>query len=148
MRALAAVWILMSMAAPPADAPMVLTSRPVSTELNLPELPRTGDRYALRVVGITVAPGNPALFRVYVDAPKADRSAFTNSDNPFGQYVGQVSILAGPSKTPRNVIMPLTWPQRRKLSPGAKLRFTLVPLGDNTSNPIRVQRLEITASRS
>ena len=158
MRALAAVWILMSMAAPPSDAPILLVSRPVSSELNLPELPHPGDRYALRVVGITVAPGNPALFRVFVDLPKvdlpkvdlpkADRSTPAESDNTFGQYVGQVSILAGPSKAPKNVIMPLTWPQRRRLSPGTKLRFTLVPLGDNTSSPIHVQKLEITVTRS
>ncbi len=143
MRALAAVWILMSMAAPPPDSPIVLTSRPVSRELTLPELPRAGDRYALRVVGITVAPGNPALFRLFVDLPKAGRSTRADSE----QFVGQVSIVAGPSKAPRNVIMPLTWPQKRKLSPGAKLQFTLVPLADNTANPIHVQKLEITVTR-
>ena len=144
MRALAAVWILTSMAAPPADAPILLVSRPVISELNLPELPHPGDRYALRVIGISVAPGNAALFRVFVDLPKADRTTPADSE----QYVGQVSILAGPSKAPRNVIMPLTWPQRRKLSPGTKLRFTLVPLGDNTASPIHVQKLEITVTRS
>ncbi|MDQ2945392.1 MAG: hypothetical protein M3Y27_05530 [Acidobacteriota bacterium] len=145
MRALAAVWILTSMAAPPPDAPILLTSHPVSTELDLPELPHPSDRYALRVAGITVAPGNPALFRVFVDLPQADRSTPSDSE---GHYVGQVSILAGPSKAPRNVIMSLTWPQRRKLSPGTKLRFTLVPLGDNASSPIRVQKLEITVTRA
>lgn len=143
MRAAAAIWILMSMAAPPADAPIVLTSGPVSRQLTLPELPHAGDRYALRVVGITVAPGNPALFRVFVDLPKADR--YTQDSDRF---VGQVSILAGPSRAPRNVIMPLAWPLKRKLSPGAKLQFTLVPLADNTANPIHVQKLEITVSRS
>ena len=148
MRALAAVWISMSMAAPPVDPPIVLTSGPVSRELILPELPRAGDRYALRVVGITVAPGNPALFRVFVDLPKNDRSPQPTSEHNFGQSVGQVSILAGPSTAPRNVIMPLSWPQQRKLNPGSKLRFTLVPLDAKATTPIRVQKLEIAVTHS
>ena len=148
MRALAAVWISMSMAAPPVDPPIVLTSGPVSRELILPELPRAGDRYALRVVGITVAPGNPALFRVFVDLPRTSGSPRADSEHQFGQSVGQVSILAGPSIAPRNVIMPLSWTQQRKLSPGSKLRFTLVPPAGKTATPIRVQKLEIAVTHS
>ena len=148
MRALAAFWISMSMAAPPIDPPIVLTSSPVSRELILPELLRAGDHYSLRVVGITVAPGNPALFRVFVDLPRTSGSPRADSEHQFGQSVGQVSILAGPSTASRNVIMPLVWPQQRKLSPGSKLRFTLVPLDAKAATPIRVQKIEITITHS
>jgi len=128
--------------AAPADSDITLTASPVTRELTLPELAGPRDHYALRLVGISVAPGNPALFRVFVELPTADRSTPATSE----RYVGQASILAGPSRVPKNVIMPLNWPQQRKLSAGSKLRFTLVPLAGTSTSPIRIEKLEITVT--
>lgn len=142
---LATVFLTVSMAAPPPpDSGITLTSAPVTHELTLPELGGPRDHYALRVVGITVAANNPALFRVFVELPTADRSTPSNSEH----YVGQASILAGPSTRPKNVIMPLNWPHQRNLSAGSKLRFTLVPLAATSASPIHIQRLEITTTHS
>lgn len=137
---LAALVIALGMAgAPPSDAEITLGSRPVTRELTLPPLAEARDHFALRVAGISPGPGNPALFRVFVELPSANASTPSTSEH----YVGRVSILAGGSRNPKNVLMTLNWPHDRKLSPGAKLRFTLVPVGEPGASPIRIEKLEI-----
>jgi hypothetical protein len=123
---------------------MKLTSGAVTCEVTLPKLAESKDHYALRITGISAGPGHEALFRVFVELPSASRSTPLTSEN----FVGPVTILAGPSKLPKNVVMPFEWPRQRNWEPGSKLRVTLVPANDYSANPIHVDTVEAIVTHS